>query len=86
VGPHSNALGGEKEQKCSFFVRRQLRKFENATLVARRGEHFRIFPMICLVAHILPKRRLSTQEFTRFLSMVSSQRRATRSDVSFQTK
>jgi len=32
------------------------------------------------------KRCFSTQEFTRFLSMVSSQRRAMRSDVSFQTK
>jgi len=29
---------------------------------------------------------LSTQEFTHFWSAVSSQRRATRSDVSFQTK
>ena len=28
----------------------------------------------------------STQEFTRFMSTVSSQHRATRSDVSFQTK
>jgi len=32
------------------------------------------------------KRCFSTQEFTRFLSMVSSQHRAMRSDVSFQTK
>jgi len=31
------------------------------------------------------KRCFSTEEFTRFLSTVSSQRRATRSDVSFQT-
>jgi len=31
------------------------------------------------------KRCFSTQEFTRFLSMVSLQRRAMRSDVSFQT-
>ena len=31
------------------------------------------------------KRCFSTQEFTRFLSTVSSQRRSTRSDVSFQT-
>ena len=34
----------------------------------------------------LQKRCFSTQEFTRFLSTVSSQRWATRSDVSFQTK
>jgi len=40
-----------------------------------------------LVAQLPPKRGfVSTQEFTRFLSTVSSQRRATRSDVSFQTK
>jgi len=32
------------------------------------------------------KRCFSTQEFTRFFSTVSSQRRAMRSDVSFQTK
>jgi len=32
------------------------------------------------------KRCFSIQEFTRFLSIMSSQRRATRSDVSFQTK
>ena len=32
------------------------------------------------------KRYFSTQEFTRFLSTVSSQRRVTRSDVVFQTK
>ena len=32
------------------------------------------------------KRRFSIEQFTRFLSTVSSQRRATRSDVSFQTK
>jgi len=32
------------------------------------------------------KRCYSTEEFTRFLSTVSSQRRATRSDVSFQVK
>jgi len=32
------------------------------------------------------ERSFSTHEFTRFLSTVSSQRRATRSDVSFQTK
>jgi len=32
------------------------------------------------------KRCFSTQDFTRFLSTVSSQRRATRSEVSLQTK
>ena len=38
-----------------------------------------------LVAELPPQRHFSTQEFTRFLPTVSSQRRVTRSDVSFQT-
>jgi len=44
---------------------------------------------IFLVAQLPPtplKRYFSTEEFTRPLSMVLSQRQATRSDVSFQTK
>ena len=39
-----------------------------------------------LLLKSLQERCFSTQEFTRFLSMVSSQRRTTRSDMSFQTK
>jgi len=54
--------------------------------VAHRKEHFRVFWAIFWLLDSLQKRCLSTQEFTRFLSTVLSQRRATRSDVSFQTK
>jgi len=69
-----------------FFWRHQPRNFENITLVARRRENFRGFLVIFLVAQLSPKRGVfSTPEFTRFLSTVSSQRRATRSDVFFQT-
>jgi len=39
-----------------FFLRRQLRKFENLTLVARRRELFRGFLAILLVAQLPPKR------------------------------
>ena len=63
------------------------RNFENLTFIARRREQFWDFLAIFLVVQLPPKRGfLSTQEFTRFLSTVSSQRRAMRSDVSFQTK
>ena len=65
-----------------FFLRRQPRNFEYVTLVARWRKHFRGFLMIFWVAQP-PKKCFSTQEFTRFLSTVSSQRRVTRSDVSF---
>jgi len=66
-------------------LRRQPPKFQNVTLVRRR-EHFQGFLTIFLVAQLPPKRvvLVSTQEFTRFLATVSSQRRpATRSEVSF---
>ena len=56
---------------------------------ARQRKHFQGFWAICLVAQLSApskKRCCSTQEFTRFLSTVSSQRRGTRSDVLFQTK
>jgi len=67
-----------------FSLRRQPRNLENVTLVARQREHFRACLVIFLFAELPPKRYFSTQEFTRFLSTVSSQRRVTRSDVSFQ--
>jgi len=41
-----------------FFLRRQPRNFENATLVARRRVHFRGFLAIFLVSQLPPKRGL----------------------------
>jgi len=55
--------------------------FDNTKVDNTRGvmiKHLQLPPLP-------PKRYCSTQEFTRFLSMVSSHRRVTRSDVSFQT-
>jgi len=59
-----------------------------------RGSNFGVFsPPLSLppmrpiwLLNSLQKRYFSTQEFTRCLSTVSSQRRVTHSDVSFQTK
>jgi len=69
-----------------FFWRRQPRNFENFTLVAPRREHFRGFLGDIFGCSTPSKKRcFSTQEY-RFLSRVSSQHRATHSDVSFQTK
>jgi len=60
--------------KRDFFWRRQLRNFENVKLVAR----FQVFwPFFWLLDSL--HEVFDTQEFTRFLSTVSSQRRATRS-------
>ena len=42
------------ERGC--FLRRQLRNFENVTLVARRRKHFRGVLAIFLVAQLSPKR------------------------------
>jgi len=39
-----------------FFLRRQPRKFENVTLVARRRVHFQVFLVVFLVAQLPPKR------------------------------
>jgi len=69
-----------------FFWQRQLRNFDNFTLVARRRENFRVLGAIILGAQLPSQKCFSTQEFTRFLLTVSSQCRATRSDVSFRTK
>jgi len=53
-------------------------------LVARRTEHFRVFWRSFSGSELPQKKRcFNTQEFTGFLS---SQRRVTRSNVSFQTK
>jgi len=52
----------------------------------RVGESISVFLGDFSVAQLPPKKYFSTKEFTRFLSAVSSQRRVTRSDVSFQTK
>jgi len=56
--------------------------------VFRRKKHFRGVLAIILVTQLPPKRCFGTQEleFTSFWSTVSSQRRVTCSDVSFQTK
>jgi len=79
--PQKNA---KNRQKPRFSFRRQPRNFENVTLVARRRKHFLVFLAIFLVAQLPPTTVFFiTQEFTRFLSTVSSERRATRSDVSF---
>ena len=74
----------KKPKQTVFFLRCQLRNFHNVTLVASE----RAFPGFWgdfLVAELPPQRYISTQEFTRFLSTVLSQRRVTRCDVSFQT-
>jgi len=78
--------------KCGFetlcragalFLRREPRNFENMTLVTRRKEHFGGFLAIFGLLNS-QKRYFSTQEFTCSLSTVSSQRRVTRSNVSFK--
>jgi len=76
----------KKCAKHNLFCQRQPRNYEKLTLVARRRERFRVFWPFFWLLNSLQKRCFSTQEFNRFLSMVSSQRRATRSDVFFQTK
>ena len=54
-----------------FVLRRQPRNFENATLAARRREHFRGFWADFFVAELPQKRGcFNTQECTRFLSTV----------------
>jgi len=45
-----------------FFSRRQLRNFENMTLVVRRREHFQVFLAIFLVACLSPKRGVLVQK------------------------
>jgi hypothetical protein len=57
------------------------RNFEHVTF-ARRREHFRGFWNFFWLLNSLQKRYFSTQEFTRFLSTVSSQRRVTRKETS----
>jgi len=75
----NRAKHGFKKPTADSFFARQPQIFENVTLVARRKEHFQGF----LVSSTPSKKRcFGTQEFTRFLSMVLSQRRATHSDVS----
>ena len=72
--------------KKVFFVGRP-RNFENVTLVAHRREHFQEFLAICVVAE-LPQTRgawVHKNSLTR-CQLVSSQRQATCSDVSFRTK
>jgi len=57
------------------------------TLVARRKKNLRfLWRFFWLLNSLQKKRDFSTQEFTRFLSTVSSQCWVTHSDVSFQTK
>jgi len=64
----------ETARRAVLFLRRQPRNFENVTIVARRREYFRGFLAIFLVHNSLQKKCLSTQEFSRFLSTVSSQK------------
>ena len=59
-----------------FSWRRHPRNFENVTLVARWTKQFRGLWRFVWLLSSLQKRCFSTQEFTRFLSTVSSQHRA----------
>jgi len=78
---HQSKAWIQKTAERRFFLRHDISKRVGKGIAG----FFRWF--FCLLNSLKPKKRcFSTQEFTRFLSMVSSQRRATRSDVSFQTK
>jgi len=71
-----------KVSKCDLNI--SLKKQSNTRYVSERA-----FPVFFgdIFGCSTPSKKscFSTEEFTRFLSTVSSQRRATRSDVSFQT-
>ena len=64
-----------------FFGQPQI--FENVTLVVRQRQHVTgILTIFFWLLNSFQKRRFSTQEFTRFLSTVSSRCRATRIEIS----
>ena len=81
---HSAVFKKPRAQRGTFFggVRREI---FNLTLAALRRKHFCFFWRHVWLLNSLQKSCFSAQEFTGFLSTVSSQRRATRPDVSFQT-
>ena len=80
-----NGLINELIKTTLCVVSKNRAEFWKHDISERRREHFRGVLATFLVAQLSPKRGVSTQEFTRFLSWVSSQRRTTRSDVSVQT-
>jgi len=70
-------------QKTGFFWFLQPRNFQNLTLVARRRKHCWFFWAIFLVVKLRPQKScFNKQEFTRFLTTVSSQHRATPTETS----
>ena len=64
------------------FLWRQPQILQDVTLVARRGCISGVLGLFLVLLNFLQKRWFSTQEISRYLSTVSSQRRATRIDTS----
>ena len=82
---------GVKFKKWSFCTRcQQNRRFDRYlswhSVVNPNKTHLGGFLRFVSVLNSLQKRYFGTQEFTRFLSTVPSQRRVTRPDVSFQAR
>jgi len=84
---HSNELINElmNYNRASAVLKNRVVFWKHDTSSASERVFPGFFGNIFGCSTLSKKRRFSTQEFTRFLSTVSSQRRTTRLDVSFQT-